>query len=213
MERLSGKKEAHEDPTRVVAPPSAPLPDLVAQSADDDRDVDPIEIADVDMTEPFLTEPHSCDVPAGAAGVLRSGEEMPPCLSAPYMEALLNTDPRISFLALHIGALHAIEAREEMNCLHYDYLPWCVPSTEFMEHPPSGGAPFFTVPLMHPSVRTRLPLERGDCEVDELLSHPTREALTAAIGADMLEHLRFSRNVDVMRRRRSKRAAAAGGKG
>lgn len=207
------KNEVLKEPRPAVAPASALLPASTAYSADADRDVDAIEIADVDIKDPFSAGVDGRDVLVGTAGVLRGGEEMPPCLSAPYMEALLNTDPRISFDVLHIGALRAIEEREEMNRPYYDYISWCVPPTEFVEHPPKGGVPFFTVPLMHPAVRTRPPLDRGDRDVDELLSHPTREALTAAIGADMLEHLRFSRNADVMRRRRSKRAAAAGGKG
>ncbi|CBZ24693.1 conserved hypothetical protein [Leishmania mexicana MHOM/GT/2001/U1103] len=208
MEGSPIENEAREDLRPSMAPASALLPNSAAYSAD----VDAIEIADVDIKEPFPAGADRRDMLVGTGGALRGGEEMPPCISAPYMEALLNTDPRISFDALHIGALRAIEEREEMNRPHYDYLSWCVPPTEFVEHPPSGGVPFFTVPLMHPAVRTRPPLDRSDHEVDELLSHPTRETLIAAIGADMLEHLRFSRNVDMTRRRRSKRAAA-GGKG
>ncbi|CAJ1987090.1 hypothetical protein conserved [Leishmania donovani] len=213
MEGLPVKKEAHKDLRQAVAPASVLLPDSAAYNADADRDADAIEIADVDIKDPFPAGADGREVLVGIPGVLRGGEEMPPCMSAPYMEALLNTDPRISFDALHIGALRAIEEREEMNRPHEDYISWCIPPTEFVEHPANGRVPFFTVPLMHPVVRTRPPLDRGDREVDELLSHPTREALTTAIGADMLEHLRFSRNTEVMRRRRSKRAAAVGGKG
>ncbi|KAG5505634.1 hypothetical protein JIQ42_08400 [Leishmania sp. Namibia] len=207
MDALPVKSGAIQGLTPTTAPASVLLPDAVADNADGDA----IEIADIDVKELLPTGPDGHDVFAEARSIF-SGEEMPPCMSAPYMEALFNTDPRISFDALHIGVLRAIEAREGMSLSRYDHLSWCVPPTELVEQPPSGGVPFFTVPLMHPTVRARPPLERGDREVDELLSHPTREALAAAMGADMLEHLRFSRNADAMQRRRSKRPAATGGK-
>ncbi|KAG5509896.1 hypothetical protein JKF63_07541 [Porcisia hertigi] len=212
-EAMPIKTEVSEDPASSMKYDSAPHSDTVALIADDERDRDAIEISDIDLNESFPMEPGGHDMLVGTASVLTSGEEMPPCLSAPYMDALLNTDPRIAFDALHIGVLRAIEAREMMSRSRHDYYSWDVPATDFVEHPLKGEVPFFTVPSMHPAVRSREPIERDVNTVHELLSHPTREALNAAIGADILEHLRFNRNTNVSERRRSKRASAAGGKG
>ncbi|GET86840.1 hypothetical protein, conserved [Leishmania tarentolae] len=206
------KKEADRELSENMAPASVVVADSLSYSMDLHRDLDAIEIADIGIQESCITGAGDHEVLISIADVLRSGEEMPPCLSAPYMEALFNTDPRISFDALHIGCLRAMEEREKMSRPQYDYLSWSVPPTDFVEHPANKGLPFFTVPLMHPVVRTRSPRDRGDRQVDELLSNLTKESLNAVIGDDMLEHLRFSRNVGVMRRRRSKRASAAGGK-
>ncbi|KAG5484529.1 hypothetical protein LSCM1_07905 [Leishmania martiniquensis] len=200
MDALPVRREDSEGPTLAAAPSSVLYTDPVTRSAEGDA----IEIADMDMKDSFSTGLDGRDMFVESGCVL-SEEAMPPCMSAPYMEALFNTDPRISFDALHIGAFHAIEEREGMRRSLYDSASWCLPPTELVEQPAGDGAPFFTVPLMHPTVRARPPLERGDREVDGLLSHPTREALTAAMGADMIEHLRFSRSTDAMRRRRSKR--------
>jgi hypothetical protein len=190
------------------------LPAGVAHEAvvtDDDGGA--IEILDNDETDDAdtLETPYDADSLLGTTSVLTSGEEAPPLLrSRDYAAAFFNTDPRIAFDALHIGALRAIEACEHMTRSDYDYPPWYVPPATYVapstflssSSPSSDAKPFFTVGAMHPLVQSRPPIEREDRRVEELLSHPTREALMAAIGPDILGKLRLHRNSEGRRGRR-----------
>lgn len=221
---------------RTGVPVSRMLPVHAAPTADGDavtgraeeEDNGAIEIPDTaadDDTEAGLeAHQHSgADTLLGVTAVLTGGEEAPPRLTRDYAAAFFNTDPRIAFDALHIGALRAIEECEGMTWSRHDYPPWYVPTAAYIAAPPSSlpsssttaAAPaaferaFFCVDEMHPLVQSRAPIDREDHRVDELIQRvdgvdhcPSRTALTAAIGPDMLEKLRLHRSGGSQRRRR-----------
>ncbi|KAK7197772.1 hypothetical protein NESM_000730100 [Novymonas esmeraldas] len=211
------KTEAEEEETGGGRGDDAPVAEQrhaspAAASAASDDDVGPIDIEELDGDEPPPLSTYDANMLVGAASVLTAAEEVPPSLSAPYMDALLRTDPRLSFDALHIGVLRAIEAAEGLRRSEHDYPSWSVPPVVFVARPSSGAGPHFTAPSLHRRLRARPPLDRGDREVDELLAEPTRRALCSVIGDDLLDHLRFHRTVESVRRRRAKRSTPEGGK-
>lgn len=194
------------DTAAAAAEASASLPkpasiNTNSSGNEDDDDDGAIDIIDVDAADGRL----------GATKVLTSGAEAPPALTRDYAAAFFNTDPRISFDALHIGALRCIEARENISWSTSAYQAWMVPQTDYMDASSSPSRkPFFTVPAMHPFVQSRTPIEREDIKVDALLYQPSRATLTAAIGPDLLQRLRLHRSTsDYNRKRRASRSASA----
>lgn len=206
-------------PTTSQLPQHGPLPSTIEapyednrqnishrEREDEDDDKGAIEIADNDADEDNTFDAtYGADTLLGTTSVLTGGEEAPPLLlTRDYAAAFFNTDPRISFDALHVGALRAIEKCEGMTRSDYDYPSWYVPEAKFVG--PSASSHdrlgHFTVPAMHPLVRSRPPIEREDRRVDELMSHPTREMLVEAIGPDILEKLRLHRSGELRRRQR-----------
>ncbi|KPI87555.1 hypothetical protein ABL78_3352 [Leptomonas seymouri] len=180
-----------------------PLPTHTPQATEDDDGA--IEIIDNEgEDEAVLEASYDAGALLGTANVLTGGEEAPPRLTRDYAVAFFNSDPRIAFDALHIGALRTIEACERMTRSNYDYPPWYVPQAEYVAPPCSSSSEraFFTVGAMHPIVQSRAPVEREDRRVDELLSHASRQTLAAAIGPDMVERLRMHRSGETRRRRR-----------
>ncbi|KPA75659.1 hypothetical protein ABB37_08226 [Leptomonas pyrrhocoris] len=194
-EQVDKPEEAKSDVD--VAPLLAHAPQVM------EEDDGAVHIADNEADdEAALEAPYSAEALLDTANVLTGGEEAPPRLKRDYATAFFNTDPRIAFDALHIGALRAIEVCERMSRSSYDYPPWYVPEAELVIPPSSSERPFFFISAMHPVVQSRAPIEREDRRVDELLSHPSRQALAATIGPDMLEKLRLHRHTEVRRRQR-----------